>query len=158
MAFNLPHSFETEAGSRYIYLEDGRAERYKYTGERRPPHDVTIFIPDSETLANSFSRESLDRMGLTHKLEDYDLNLIEWVYSGEYGFFVTDQRGSTIENPEGLARSNGDLILLFQKRGIVDFHIPISRIPRIGWSVFQTTSNDEGTRNHLGHKVTKINP
>jgi hypothetical protein len=151
----LPKSFETEKGSKYIYLEDGRNQRQKYTGEIRPPHDITVFLPDFNTLTQKVSKKFLETRDMADSALSYEHSLSTSIYDGFYKFHVIDQNGRILNNPADLAKNQG-LFLTFERDKKINLYLPVSRIPRIGWTVFQTTKNNQERRTHLGHKVTKI--
>jgi hypothetical protein len=152
----LPKSFETERGSLYTYLSDGRTERVKYTGEKRPPNDITVFIPDFEILRKNMSRELLSQAGITDNSEDYERALIELVHNKGYNIRVIDQSGRILRTAQAMATAQG-LFLAFEHEGDVRVYLPVSRVPQIGWSVLQMRKEGDSRIRHLGHRVTKIN-
>lgn len=153
-------SFETERGSVYNLLTDKRFQRFKKVeNSLREPHDVTVFIPDYDTLIKACPKEIDIKKFIGKSKEEYDSRLLHLVHS-RYKIHLIDKQGKILENPEAILKSEGQLYLAFENKGKVDLYLPVSANPKIGYSTYQATKKKIGdkieTRIHLGHKVTKI--
>lgn len=153
-------SFETEKGSIYTLLKDGRFQRYKTVEKSlREPHDITVFIPDYDTLLRACPKKVDIKKFVGNNKGEYDSRILRLIHSG-YKIHLINQKGKILGNPEDISKADGQLYLAFEHKGNVDLYLPVSAAPKVGWSTYQVTKKDLGekteTRTHLGHKVNKI--
>jgi hypothetical protein len=78
------------------------------------------------------------------------------------GAYIIDGAGTKIETNAEIAATEGPIYLALTKGEHADFHIPVSRIPKVGYFTFDVrTYTDEKTvesmrERHLGNAVTRI--
>jgi hypothetical protein len=160
-------SFTTERGSRYNYLADGRTQRHKAaTGETFQPQDITVFVPPYEWISSNYSHPTKtaqevfgdNPLQYEQVLQEYlpgDIAGVE-----ETRVYVIDEGGRKLRSNEEVRQSRL-VFLAFLPRGKLgnaDFTIPVSKVPKIGYSPFDTRKFDGGRMRdlHLGHKVIEI--
>lgn len=149
-------TFETSQGSRYNVLADGRTQRYKtMTKDNRPPHDMTVFIPDIQTLKKSIPAKIFRTDLFGSDPTDYEENLEEIIYHGGYNFHIIDRSGTKIRTQKEINDAK-ELFLTVEKDNKIEAYIPIIAFPKKGYHVLQITKNTAGGRIHLGHSITKI--
>ena len=146
----------TGHGSIYRYLPDWTTQRYK-TAEKslRDPKDVLVYIPSFDKIKGSIPEEAQKYIGSTES--DYENVLLEYIHDTDKDVFVVNRDGKIIENNKAIADDGGRIYLAFGAKGKVDFYIPVSHTPVVGYSSFDKKTEPDGSwRRHLGNKVVKI--
>jgi len=76
--------------------------------------------------------------------------------------YVVNARGKKLETNQDVQKETGPIFLTFGSEAKVDFFVPVSREPKIGYSTFDTRKfydEKEGVwkrERHLGNKVVEI--
>lgn len=150
----------TKKGSIYTYLEDGRTQRFKKaTGELHKPQDILVFVPDYDTLINASKKNITSIIGENEF--EYGQYLLEYAQVSPRTCFVINKDGIKIEKNKDAKNEKLLFLALYDKKSDkVDFTIPVSHIPRIGYNTFDTRKYQEGNEwyrdRHLGNKVISI--
>lgn len=153
----------TGKGSVYKYLPDGRTQRFKETtGEMNDPQDALVFVPDFEWVKKHASPKLLEKMGDNETL--YHEILLEYVQGKGKKNYIVDQKGNRLETNKEIAEAEtkGRVFLTFGDDNNVDFSIPVSTKPEVGFNTFDTRKykRDDGKgyerESHLGNKVVEI--
>jgi hypothetical protein len=145
----------TERGSVYRYLPNGQTQRYKEAEKSlRPSKDVLVYVPNFESVKDKLSPEALATFGKDG--QDFEETMLEYIHSEDKRVNVVDRFGEPVETNAAVIKEGGDVYLSFGDRVKTDFTIPVSHIPKIGYSTFDKGRSKEGVRQHLGNKVTKI--
>lgn len=148
----LVKSFQTAAGSVYVYDKDGKTTRFKTaTGEQMDRQDITVFstmTPDEEQLVLNSYRH------LKPEYKKYK------VYVGEKS--DDDKKVSIISKREEIKNLNKLCLYIWdtEAKNITWFK-DASLEPKIGWNVFDIRHFDENgvtyAERHFGNKVVGIN-
>ncbi len=149
----------TAMGSEYIFLPDGRTQRYKKVEDRYyEPQDAIVFVPDWEWVKKSAPKNILKLLGENEV--QYEQILLEHSQGKGKRNFIVDAKGKKLDTNEAIEAAEGPIYLTFGDENGVAFSIPVSKKPRIGWSTFDTRKFKDGDEykreRHLGNKVTKI--
>lgn len=156
---NTVISFETAKGSIYTYLPDGRVERFKAAaGENVEPSNVTVFIPDWDTIAKIAPQDFLEKYENELQLNQ---EMLSYIHGGDDAkVFVIDEAGNKIESQEQL-QGVEQAFVCFAHGDQGDFVIPVSKDPKLNYQPFDTTKYKGGEewkrRAHIGNKIVKIN-
>ena len=158
-------SFETEQGSVYRYLSDGRTQRFRQVDdELKAPQDAIVFVPPYERIVDKAPAK--DRPFLGKSPFEYNRNLI--MYVQKVGEKYASAKVRIITREGKVLRTNKEIgkvpevFLAFMNKGQVNFTIPVLKEPREGYLTFDTRLEElaDGshiTHAHLGNKITKIN-
>lgn len=156
-------SIITARGSVYRYLPDGTTQRYK-TAEQREydPQTAIVFVPDYETIKKS-APSSFNTDAILGKNEtQYEQSLLEKVQSKGSRNYIVNAKGSKLDTKEAIEQETGPIFLTFGSDGKVDFFLPVSIKPKVGYYTFDTHKYKDAQdgqwkrERHLGNKVTKI--
>ncbi len=157
---NKPTSFETEKGSEYRYLPDGKTQRFKKVEDKEyPPQDVIVFIPDWKTVEANAPQEFLKDFN-NNPLE-YEQTLLK--YAQEMKVYITDGSKKINSNEEAAAAENLFIALCKDSDSSPDYVIPVSAVPKENFSPYDTrkfldeSSNEWKREQHIGNGVIKIN-
>jgi hypothetical protein len=158
---------ETARGSTYRYLADGRTQRFKKVESKmHEPHDAIVFIPDYEHLVKIVPKEYMEKGVLGQDEADLEDTILD--YTGKYKTVrIIDSDGKILGTNKEMEQTTKQIFLAFITRDMktaennVDFYLPVSKIPELGFSPFEMTKsqNEAGEwvrRKHLGNKVVKI--
>jgi hypothetical protein len=159
-----PKSITTAKGSVYSYLEDGRTQRYKLANETlESPMDLLVFIPPWEQIADKAKELYPDIFAGIENETQFEQLMLEYM----------EKRGKKTIRPAvgtqetySLANMSSDtqvfLNFVDKENRRVDFVLPTSREPKIGYKTFDARKYiDPDTREsmkerHIGNKVVKI--
>lgn len=159
-----PKSIITARGSQYIYLEDGRTQRFKeVTKELQDPQDILVFIPPYENIRNKALQRFPHIFNEVHNTIDYLQLLLSYVHQRGKTVRPINEEGESLTSMKDLKSPTDQVFLYFydKKDKQNSFYLPVSQDPRIGWNTFDTSLryDDDGdivrTR-HIGNKVTDI--
>lgn len=150
---------ETAKGSIYKYLADQRTQRFK-TAENRlyDAEDALVFIPTYEWVQRNAPPHIRDSFG---KSERYYVNLILEYAQLHNRRIIIHSNGKRLYTNKEISETKDQIFLAFLVGERLDFQIPVSKVPRLGWKTFDTTKfQDDGgewkTSCHVGNAVTKI--
>lgn len=159
-------SFETELGSVYKFLPDGRTQRYRQVDEElKAPQDAIVFVPPYERIVDKAPAK--DRPFLGNSPFEYNRNLI--MYTQKIGKEHTNAKVRIITREGKILRTNEqinnvpEVFLAFMRDGkTVDFTLPVSKGPKESYLPFDTRmeplpDGSHMTYVHLGNNITKIN-
>jgi hypothetical protein len=154
------HSVVTEKGSVYTYLPSGKTQRFKKAeGRLYEPQDVLIYVPGFDWVVDNSPERQRKFFG--ENRVQYDQTLLSYVQSKGKKTYIVDSSGRKLKSNEEVTSKSGLVLLAFGDRNGVDFCIPVTGDPRIGFKTFDTRKYQERERtmreNHLGHRVIKIN-
>jgi len=160
-----PKSVTTARGSVYTYLEDGKTQRFKKAEESlKEPQDLLVFIPPWETIAD----KALELYPYIFEGVDNSVQFEQVILE-----YAQDQTGKktirpAINSEEVYSLVDRDpseqvfLNFIDKENKRVDFILPTSREPKIGYSTFDARMfYDEETGNrmrerHIGNEVISI--
>lgn len=151
-----PKVIITSKGSRYTYLDDGRTQRLKATtNETFEPMDMLLFVPPLSEIPDSI-KEHYPRIFTPHLTED-DFSSICLAYKLVVPVF---RDGTELKNTSEIIEGK-DIFLYFVKNNKLDFHIPVSPTPIIGYTTYdrRIRTDEEGNefhQHHLGNAVVDI--
>jgi hypothetical protein len=153
----------TEQGSRYKYLPSGKTQRYQpKKGILHPPMDALVFIPDYQTILKA-APNWFDVKGiLGANTAEYEGIIFRGIYRRTSQNFIVTLDGLWLRNDLEIRQYGGPVFLTFGEGKNVDFRIPVSPQPRIGYEAFDTRiyfKTEIGMQVkeiHLGHKVVAI--
>jgi hypothetical protein len=155
-------SVETAKGSVYRYLPDGTTQRFKKVeGREHDPQAALVYVPDYAWVKKNAPPDLLARLGENEA--QYTQTLLDYVHAKGLGVRILDKSGKSLESNKEIEEVGGLAYLAFFRNGKVDFYIPVSHKPKIGYSTFDTRKyydqeNEQWMRErHLGNKVVKIN-
>lgn len=155
-------SVETAKGSVYRYLPDGTTQRFKKVeGKEYDPQAALVYVPDYAWVQKNAPPETLAKLGDNET--QYIENLLEYVHWKGRSMYIIDKSGKKLESNQDIESAEGPVYLAFLSDDKVDFYIPVSHKPKMGYSTFDTRKyydkeNDQWMRDrHLGNKVVKIN-
>ena len=155
-------SVETARGSVYRYLPDDTTQRFKKAeGREYGPQSALVYVPDYEWVAQHTQKDILNKLGENEI--DYMQTLLGYVQGKGKKVYIINTSGKKLETNQEVREAQGLVYLCFLTGDVVDFTIPVSSEPRIGFSTFDTRKyKDESTgemvrESHLGNKVVKIN-
>jgi hypothetical protein len=150
-------SFETEKGSKYTYLPNGKSQRFK-TAENKlqEPQDLLVFVPNYEWV-ESKNPEWLKQNNL--KSETAYTQYLLGKVQGQESVWIINEQGSKFENTSEIT---GKAFIAFGKDGKVETMLPVNKEPTVGFFTYDTRviSRENGVvsrERHLGNKVTSIN-
>lgn len=157
--------FVTEMGSVYKNVSgNGRGQRYQrfktVENKQYAPWDMTVFVP---TLAN-LSKENHLWVEKFENEEEFSNTVESMVYSKNIASYVGDENRKPLINNhhvfETLLSGGKVYMFLVDMDKKVEKRIPVSLIPELGYSPFETTLTEGGGKKipkiHLGHKIVKI--
>jgi hypothetical protein len=152
---------ETARGSVYTYLPDGRTQRYKKaTGERKEPKDVLVFIPDYNWIVKNAQVILENKKHIVGEDEvEYLEILVDYVHGTGRDIRVIDSQGKELKTNEEVAKAERPCCA-FLTKGNVDFYLPVTGKPHLGFFTFDTRRFNSGGQwfrsNHVGNKVIRI--
>jgi len=86
--------------------------------------------------------------------------MLEYVQGKGKKNFIVDSSGRKLEANAEIEAVDGPVFLTFGAGDKVDFFIPVTIKPRLGWYIFDTRKYKEGDEYkrevHLGNKVVEI--
>lgn len=163
-AWNDIVEVETAKGSTYRYLPNGTTQRYKKVENKEyEPQAALVYMPDYAWVKQNAPAHILDRLG-ENELTYIEI-LLEYVqnpHKEKKKVYIVDSNGNKIETNQAVWTTEGPIYVAFLTNGTVDFSIPVSKKPKIGFMTFDTrVYRDEKTgermrERHLGNKVVKI--
>lgn len=158
---------ETEKGSVYIYLPDGRTQRYKKVENKHyEPQDALVFIPDWSWVSKNAPDNILAKIG-ENELQ-YEQSMLEHRDMKGGKIYIVDKKGNKLETNQAIKETEGPVFLWFghtettgeKDKLIQDFAIPVSSEAKKGYYTFDTRKykTEEGTKRevHIGNKVKEI--
>lgn len=152
----------TSHGSTYRYLEDGTTQRYKKAeGKEYDPQPVLVYIPNYDWLHERLP-EVVGKLGENEGI--YEEVLLEYAQAKGKTMCVVDQDGRKLETNEEVSEAldHGTIAVAFMTGNTVDFLLPTTNEPRMGFYTFDTRkyideeSGELMRERHLGHKVVGI--
>lgn len=157
-------SVVTAKGSVYNYLEDGTTQRFKTTENKHyEPQSALVFVPDYETLKriapNDFDIEKV----LGENQIQSDQRMLEYTRGKGFKNYIVNAEGKKLETNQEINNEQGPIFLTFGNKNHVDFAIPVSRKPKLGFKTFDTRkykdqeSGETKRESHLGNPVIEIN-
>lgn len=153
----------TERGSTYKYLPDGRTQRFKkVNGEYEEPQSALVYVPDFDWISKHAPQHLRDLLGADDNEAIYDQNLLEYVQGSGKKCHIKTKDGRILETNSQIQEEQGPIFLTFGDKDKVDFAIPVSIKPIIGFHAYDTRKyKDESTgqtmrERHLGHRVIEI--
>ena len=159
-----PKIVTTARGSQYIYLDDGRTQRFKKaTGELHEPQDILVFIPPWNKVASSLKSLYPHIFGRVENHSMFEQVILQYVHGQNKSLYVVDKDGRRIDASKDI--KDGEYIALAfvdkDKDSKVDFFVPVSNNPQIGWNTFDARKYvDAEGRNmrerHIGNTVVAI--
>ncbi|VVB61402.1 Uncharacterised protein [uncultured archaeon] len=152
---------ETAKGSVYKYLPDGRTQRFKKAENKmKEPQDALVFVPPYDWVWKSAPKELIANNAFGENELIYDEILLSYVQGEGKKNYIVDRNGRKLETNKQIAQTNGDVYLTFGDAKKVDFYIPVSKAPKLGWCTYDTRKYMNGAQTmrerHLGNKVVKI--
>lgn len=155
---------ETARGSVYQYLPDGTTQRYKEVeGKKYDPQSALVYVPNYSWFKKHAPLHVLKRLGDNEAI--YIERLLEYVQNPRKEgkkVYIVNQAGKKIETNEEIQQTQGPVYIAFLSGDVVEFTIPVSHVPKMGFMTFDTrTYIDEKTKErmrerHLGNPVVKI--
>ncbi len=150
---------ETAKGFIYRYLPDGRTQRFE-TAENKThePQNALVFVPPYDRAQKNAPGTMRDALGENELI--YEEILLSYVQGKEKKCHIINKKGDKLETNTEIFRAQGQIFLTFGDKEKVDFYIPVSRTPILGWYAYDTrkyrTGDGHLRESHLGHKVVKI--
>jgi len=153
----------TAKGSFYRYNPDGTTQRYKTIEQKEyEPQTAIVFVPDYETIRelapSSFDVDTvLGKNGVQYKR-----SLLENIYREGSPNYIVNAQGTKLDTKEEIERETEQIFLTFGSDGKVDFSLPVSTRPKIGYYTFDTRRyydpqvGEWKREKHLGNKVIEI--
>jgi hypothetical protein len=156
-------SIKTSRGSNYFYLPDGTTKRYK-TAEQKEyePQSAIVFVPDYQTIKKSAPSSFNVNLILGENETQYIQTLLERVQHKGSRNYIVNIDGKKIESNEAIQQEEGQIFLTFGTKDKIDFYLPVSKVPKIGYYTFDTKKYydaKEGVwkrERHLGNSVLEI--
>jgi len=154
-----PNKVITEKGSIYTYLDNGKTQRYKAaTGETHKPQNVLVFIPNHEWIQDNCPHGQAHLFGENEN--QYSQKILGYVHLKGRKTHIINESGKRLEDNLSIAKSE-KIIMTFENNGNLDFYMPVSKDPKIGFFTYDTRLYKEGGRTmrerHIGNKVIAIN-
>jgi len=152
----------TAKGSEYTYLADGTTQRFKkVAAEINEPQQLLVYVPDYEWVQKYAPKEILQKFGENETM--YEQIILEHVHSlAGKKVYMQNSAGEKLDTNDAIRSSKSTPMLGFYRNGTIEFAIPISHTPKIGWSTYDQRyyidpSDGESMREkHLGNKVVRI--
>jgi hypothetical protein len=153
----------TAKGSVYRYLPDGTTQRYK-TAEQKDyePQTAIVFVPDYETIKKSAPSSFNVYAVLGENETQFEQSILEKVQGNGSRSYIVNAQGTKLNTNEAIEQETGPIFLRFGSDNKVDFFLPVSPKPKVGYYPFDTRKyHDPQDRQwkrerHLGNKVTEI--
>ena len=145
----------TSKGSIYTYLEDGKTQRYKAVENKKyPSQDILVFVPDFDWVRENAPFD-VDRV-LGENPVQYEQTLLSYTLGEDKKCMIVDEQGKKLGSNKEVIESK-KVFLTFGDEEKIDFAIPVSKLPQVGFYAFDTRkfeSEGEFFRDtHLGNKV-----
>lgn len=151
---------ETAKGSIYRYRSDGRTERFKKVeGKVYEPQDALVFIPDYDTFVKIAPKQLLEKYPLAENPVLYEEILLSYLHEKDKTVRIIDQQGKELKTNREIEQAKGQVFIAFctkQPEFKADFHIPVSKTPRLNFETFDTSYQNGEHQYHIGNKVVKI--
>lgn len=149
----------TANGSVYKYLPDGRIQRFKKAeGKLYEPQNMLVFVPDFDWVQKNAPAKVKALFG--DSPAQYEQTMLEYVQGKGKKNFIVDASGKKLETNEEIAAASGPVFLTFGEGEKIDFFIPVTIKPRLGWYTFDARKYKEGGEYkrevHLGNKVVEV--
>lgn len=153
----------TAKGSVYDYSPDGTIQRFK-TAEQKEydPQTTIFFVPDYETMRKlappSFNVDAV----LGDNETQYEQSLFQIVQGEGSRNYIVNAQGTKLDTMDVIVQETGPIFLTFGSDGKVDFFLPVSAIPIVGYYTFDTRKYHDPQdgqwkqERHLRNKVTEI--
>ena len=156
-------SVVTAKGSVYRYLPDGTTQRYK-TVEKKEynPQTAIVFVPDYETIKKIAPSSFNIDFVLGDNEAQYEQSLLEKVQGKGSRNYIVNAQGVKLETKEAIEKETGPIFLTIGSDEKVDFFLPVSTKPKVGYYTFDTRKYQDlqdgqwKRERHLGNKVTEI--
>ena len=156
-------SIITARGSVYRYLPDGTTQRYK-TAEQKEyePQTAIVFVPDYETIKKSAPPSFNVDAVLGENETQCEQSLLEKVQGKGSRNYIVNAKGAKLDTKEAIEQETGPIFLTFGSENKVDFFLPVSTKPKVGYYTFDTRKyydpqvGEWKRERHLGNKVTEI--
>lgn len=159
--FNDIEEVETAKGSRYKYLDDGTTQRFKKVeNKNHEPQSALVYIPDFDYIKKYFPKELLIKIAQSRG--EYVQNLLEYVQGVDKKCYLINKEGKKLETNQEIIKEKDGVFLTFGDTEKVDFYLPVSLIPKIGFYTYDTRKyKDKKTgeymrQSHMGNQVVKI--
>jgi hypothetical protein len=159
--------FETELGSTYTYLPDGTTQRFRQVDEElKAPQQAVVFVPPFERIIRCAPDSVKPFLG--ENPYHYHRKLVTYVQKiGDPTLKVriVDLGGGELRvlwtNQEIAAAGDEVYLAFYSNRYTIDFTLPVSKHPHVGFFPFDTTRKHIGdhkyeTTVHLGSEITKV--
>lgn len=151
----------TAKGSQYKYLPDGRTQRFKQVENRYyEPQFALVYVPSYTWVQKNAPANMMDVLGDNETI--YDQIMLEYVQGDGKKCYIVDGKGNKLETNQQIRETQGSIFLTFGTPDKVDFFIPVSPNPIIGFQTFDTRKYVDSSTNqllrecHLGNKVVRI--
>lgn len=158
---------ETEKGSVYQYLPDGRTQRYKKVENKHyEPQDALVFIPDWSWVSKNAPENVLMKLGENET--QYNQTILEYAQVKGNKIYIVDGKGNKLETNQAIKETKGAVFLWFghtentgeKDKLIQDLAIPVSTEAKKGYYTFDTrkykTEKETKREVHIGNKVKEI--
>ncbi len=155
----------TSQGSVYKYLPDGTTQRFKAVeGKEYSPQSAIVFVPDYNTLKKLAPPNIKFESMFGENETQYHQILLSYVQGKGKGNHIVTGQGDHLETNVDIDNEQGPIFLTFEdkNKGMVDFFIPVSKEPKIGYLTFDTKKwfDDQSKQlkreQHLGNDVVEI--
>lgn len=159
-----PKTITTSKGSIYTFLPDGRTQRYKTAeGKMEAPQDLLVFIPPWENITQKAKELYPEIFSSIDNAIQFEQLLLEYMVKGSPKTIRPAMDGNetySLESTPPEATVFLNFINKDTKR--VDFALPTSREPKIGYSTFDarrfldSADNIVKRERHIGNKIVSI--
>ena len=152
----------TSKGSIYRYLEDGRTQRYKSTGEVLDPQDTLTFIPPWDQIKDQAGKLYPDIFKGIDSQAQFEQLLLEYAQQSGRTIRVIDEKNKELLTSEDVNTATRVFLALVDRDDPErNFTLPVSVKPKLGYLTFDTrvTTDEEGNRvreRHIGNKIVEI--
>ena len=158
-----PKSITTAQGSTYMYLEDGRTQRFKQaTGEMKEPQDLLVFLPPWEEIADKAASLYPEIFNGIENQPQYEQIMLAYAQTSGKTMRPMNAQGQVIGKLSDIEEGEQVFVAFVNKEtGKTDFHLPVAKMPKIGWNAFDTRVYQDKDGNtmrerHIGNQVTDI--
>ncbi|HRH31360.1 MAG TPA: hypothetical protein PK950_01715 [Candidatus Paceibacterota bacterium] len=153
-------SFETEKGSTYQYLENGKIARHKKATGEDFEMNVAVFIPSWSWFKQNAPEKFIKKFEDNRlEFEEFILGYVQGKHEGKK-IFIVDIDGKKIDTTDALDKAE-KVFLYFGDEVTTDLMMPVSKEAVLDFLVFDTRKFRDGEewkrQSHIGNKVVKIN-
>ena len=159
-----PKTVTTSKGSIYTFLPDGRTQRYKTAeGKMEAPQDLLVFIPPWENIAQKAKELYPEIFSSIDNAIQFEQLLLEYMVKGSPKTIRPAIDGNETYSLVGTTpEATVFLNFINKETKRVDFALPTSREPKVGYSTFDArkfldiTDNITKRERHIGNKIVSI--